>query len=105
MGWETSDRRSRLPANWAATARRILARDGHRCTFRFPNSGRCPVTEGLEVDHVEPSGSDEDSNLTTLCKRHHAMKSSREGHKAKAAKRTAIRKKFRREEPHPGLRV
>lgn len=105
MGWETSNRRSRLPPDWAATVRRILRRDGNRCTFRFPNGGRCPETTQLEVDHIEPSGSDEDWNLQVLCKRHHAMKTSREGSSALAAKRAAVSKKFRRSEPHPGLRV
>lgn len=103
MAWSSSDRRSRLPADWSSTVRRIKARDGHRCTFKFPNGGRCPITEGLEVDHVEPSGSDADDNLRTLCKRHHAMKSAKEGHAAKAAKKAEVRKKFRRSEAHPGL--
>jgi len=47
---------------------RILDRDGHQCVFEGPQNGR------LEVDHIVPlhrGGSNEDSNLRTLCAEHH----------------------------------
>lgn len=101
MGWETSDRRSRLPSDWAATVRRILNRDGQRCRFLFPNGGRCPAREDLQVDHIMPGDDHRDDNLQTLCARHHSMKSAKEGVAARAA-RKASNKKFRRVEQHPG---
>jgi 5-methylcytosine-specific restriction protein A len=42
-------------------------------------------------------------NLRSLCSWHHRQKSGAEGAAAKAAKRRAIEKKFRRTEKHPGL--
>lgn len=101
MPWSSSDRRSRLPKDWDTIVKRILARDDHRCRFLFPNKGRCPVREGLQVDHIVPSGSDDDSNLQTLCKRHHQMKTQRESAAARSARRE-LNKKFRRVDAHPG---
>lgn len=101
MPWSTSDRRSRLPANWGAITKAVKDRDGWRCTFRFPNGGRCPERELLEVDHVIPNDDDSLTNLATLCKRHHGMKSAKEGVAARAARKKA-NQKFRRVEKHPG---
>lgn len=104
-GWKGSDRRSRLPDDWSDRRLRVFDRDGHRCTYRFPNGGRCPERENLECDHVAPGDNHDLSNLTTLCKRHHQMKSSREGAAGLKAKRKAIEDRFGRKETHPGLLV
>jgi len=54
----------------AKTRLRILKRDDFKCT----NCGRSPATDPrvvLEVDHYEPvskDGSDDDTNLKTLCR-------------------------------------
>jgi hypothetical protein len=51
----------RLPER---TRQAVLERDGRRCT-------RCGSTERLEIDHVQPQargGSDDLSNLRTLCR-------------------------------------
>ena len=105
MGWETSDRRSRLPANWPKLRREQLARDGHRCTAILPDGTRCPAVTGLEVDHIEAK-TDDHSRLQSLCAGHHKAKTSREGHLAYMAKRREQRKRIEREfgnvEEHPG---
>lgn len=102
MAWETSDRRSRLPADWPRIRQRILRRDGHRCTHLDEDGLRCP-DRATDVDHVRAGDDNADSNLTSLCSAHHRVKSSREGGAAMAAKRRQIDKKFRRQETHPGL--
>lgn len=101
MAWATSDRRSRLPSDWPAIRRRILKRDGYRCTALMRDRTRC-TEEATDVDHIRPGDDHDDSNLTSLCGWHHARKSSREGGQALAAKRKKIHSKFRRTEDHPG---
>ena len=81
MGWETSDRRSRLPADWRRLRRLILERDEHRCTWT-DNGQRCrqPATD---VDHVNRGDDHTPANLRSLCSHHHARKSSSEGNRAR----------------------
>jgi 5-methylcytosine-specific restriction endonuclease McrA len=53
--------------------REVLQRDGHRCTFLGADGQRCPCTEGLEMDHLEPAretGSSGAEDLTTRCRVH-----------------------------------
>lgn len=101
-GWQNSDRRSRLPADWPKRRRRVLIRDGHRCTHRSADGVRCsePATD---VDHIVPGDDHRESNLRSLCAGHHRAKSSAEGARAQAAQRRRIDKRFRRTEDHPGL--
>jgi 5-methylcytosine-specific restriction enzyme A len=98
--WAGSDRRSRLPRNWASIRRRILARDGHKCQWRDYN-GWCgePATD---VDHVKAGDNHSDDNLRSLCTWHHGKKSAREGAAAAAARRQTLSERFRRDEGHPG---
>ncbi len=100
--WEGSDRRQRLPADWDKIRRRILRRDGHRCTHRDEYGKRCeePATD---VDHIVAGDDHREANLTSLCGWHHQRKSSREGALAKAKARRRADRKFRRTEDHPGL--
>lgn len=101
-GWQGSDRRERLPANWPAIRKRILRRDGHRCTARDQDGDRCPEA-ATDVDHVRRGDIHEDWNLTSLCEWHHDRKSATEGATAAAIQRAARRKKYRRTETHPGF--
>ena len=48
----------RMPPGWAATRRRILARDGGRCV-------QCG-TPATEVHHTQP-GREDDGSLVSLC--------------------------------------
>ncbi|AKY03312.1 HNH endonuclease [Streptomyces phage Aaronocolus] len=101
-GWSGSDRRERLPSNWQQIRRRILRRDGNRCTWVEYHGARCEEL-ATEVDHIVAGDNHDDSNLRSLCTWHHARKSASEGAAASAAKRRRIEKRFRRTEDHPGL--
>lgn len=100
-GWVNSNRRSELPADWAATRQRILARDSFRCTWIQDNK-RCKE-RATDVDHKKRGNDHSDANLRALCPGHHKRKSGQEGAEALAEKRQENSKKFRREEAHPGL--
>jgi 5-methylcytosine-specific restriction protein A len=66
---------------WRKKRKRILDRDGHRCTELLGNGERCPITTDLHVDHVTPKalgGSDSDDNLRTLCAMHNLRKGAKE---------------------------
>lgn len=77
---ETEARKIRSSALWQAARKRVLARDGNRCTFgtrigeRYWN-GRCPVVIQLDVHHVVPiedgGAALDEANLRTLCSTHH----------------------------------
>lgn len=61
---ELERRRRRWQSKRKKTAPRIFKRDGHKCRH-------CGSTKKLTVDHIVPlvnGGSDNDSNLQTLCK-------------------------------------
>lgn len=96
--WAGSERRSRLPANWPELVNKVKKRARKQCEKVLPSGRRCP-RKGTDVDHIIPGDDHRMTNLRLLCEAHHAPKSSREGHAAKAA----IKKKgLRQEEPHPG---
>jgi 5-methylcytosine-specific restriction endonuclease McrA len=89
MSWRTAP----LPPDWPRTARRILKRDRHKCYV-------CGA-KATEVDHVVPAskgGTDDDSNLRSICRRCHRAKTGREGQA-----RSPFRSAKRPAEPHPGL--
>src|ERR1044072_6624837 len=100
MAWETSDRRSRLPANWSALVKQVKVRDGGRCTWRLPSCKRCP-RPGTDVDHRVNDDNHDLSNLRLLCKHHHDKKTAREAWAGKRKKRQGRQKRVER---HPGLR-
>lgn len=89
----------------------ILERDGHRCVAALDDGSRCPVTEGLQADHIvnvaraTRLGWTEDemhdpSNGQALCPKHHEDKS-------KAEHREGVQhyhgRRYRPKERHPGL--
>ena len=93
MAWHTSNRRKRLPANWAALRRTVLARDGFRCQWRL-GERQCGA-EATEVHHLNEAGRNfgvEDNQpeaLVSLCTEHHQIATqtyAREQRLAKAAK-------------------
>lgn len=94
--WASSTRRSTLPPNWPTIRRRVLERDGWRCTA-VTDGQRC-TNRANQVDHITRGAGDHDSNLASLCAHHHARKSSAEGNAAR--RRLTAR---RQAERHPGL--
>ena len=104
VAWSrVSDRRRRLPSDWSSRRAAVLRRDGGRCQWKTDSVSVCgaPATD---VDHVVPGDDDSFGNLRALCREHHAWKSAREGHVALARMRREVAGRFRRVEPHPGLR-
>jgi hypothetical protein len=99
MGWETSDRRASLPANWPTVRAQRLAIDGHRCTATMRSGNRCR-DRATDVDHAGGPDDHDVAALRSLCSWHHDRKSSREG----AAARVQLSER-RRPEAHPGLIV
>lgn len=96
MGWETSNRRSRLPADWRARRAAVFARAGNQCEYE-ENDQRC-LAPAEECDHIRPNDDHSLGNLQALCHRHHAMKTAQQrrlGYRARSNKRA--------EEPHPGI--
>ncbi len=94
--WEGSDRRARLPANWASVVRPLVfATYGDVCHV-------CGRSGSDDVDHLVNG---DDHSLENLRPIHydpcHKQKSSLEGNAANAARRA--RGKYPRER-HPGLR-
>ena len=75
MAWDTSNRRERLPSNWAQLRRFVLSRDKHRC--QVIEGRRLCLRYAREVHHrVEAGdGMDDDSpeNLMAICSRHHKL--------------------------------
>lgn len=94
-------RRQPLPRGWHKIRQRILHRDHGLCQEYDALFGICgqPATD---VDHIDPDGPQADpSNLRSLCRPHHQLKSSREGAAAMLARKP---RRLRAPEAHPGLK-
>lgn len=105
MGWETSDRRSRLPADWLRIVHRVKRRalrtsklGIEQCEKRLPSGARCP-RKGTDVDHRIPNDDHSETNLQLLCPTHHERKTVQEAAQGRAAFK---RSKYRPSEDHPG---
>ena len=96
-GWQSSNRRGRLPANWDTIRAAVLHRDHNVCQIRGP---RCTII-ATEADHVHAGDDHTMTNLQAACTPCHRAKSSSEGGTAAAQRRRSMQ---RRTEPHPGLR-
>lgn len=103
LAWESSQRRESLPSNWSQIRKRILKRDGDRCTASMRDGSRCPTTTGLEVHHTGKANDHREHLLTVLCSWHHAKETAEQSRKAKAIQRSKIRNKFRWSEEHPSM--
>ncbi len=94
-GWQGSDRKSRLPSNWATIRRKVLDRD--------PICKLCGVRPSTHCDHIEAkTDAHAEDRLQGVCEPCHLQKSSREGLAAQRANPRPGR--TRPQEPHPGLR-
>lgn len=95
--WDASDRRSRLPGDWAKRRAQVFKRDGYRCVW-VERGKRC-TEDATDCDHIIPNDDHGLENLRALCAAHHDIKTRED----LAAKRREIRQRFRRTETHPGL--
>lgn len=98
MAWDTSDRKSRLPSDWTVRRVRVLRRDGYRCQARDSLGIQCGDPAN-QVDHIVHGDDHDYDNLQSLCRWHHARKSSAEG----AAARKPKARQAREPEAHPGM--
>lgn len=97
MTWETSNRASRLPKDWAQRKARVKRRDHGRCQASKHNP-RCNG-KGTEIDHIRRGDNHSLFNLQLLNHYCHADKTKAENiadRKARAAM------KRRPAEKHPG---
>lgn len=98
-GWKGSNRRAELPKDWSAIRRRILERDGGRCTWIMPSGRRCK-TAATDVDHIGDKHDHGDDNLRSLCGFHHDLHTADQAGTARGKRANAFR---RPPEQHPGL--
>lgn len=105
MSWETSDRRSELPPDWAQRVKAVWSRDRGRCRWTLPMSGaRCP-RPGSDVDHRYAPNRHELDDLWLLCREHHDQKTQREARLGRYLKQKKQGRRTRPPEAHPGLRL
>ena len=93
----TGERSKRLPSNWAALRKRVLARDGYQCRIR---SHVCSF-HATEVDHIVAGDNHDLGNLQSVCSDCHKQKTSFEASSASRRKREL---KLRPRDRHPGER-
>ena len=98
MGWETSNRKAELPADWSLRRMRVLRRDSYKCQARDSLGVLCGFPAN-QCDHIEPGPNHDEDNLQALCQWHHDRKSSREGAAARRPRPT----QRRAPEQHPGM--
>ncbi|MFI0940908.1 HNH endonuclease [Streptomyces sp. NPDC021020] len=79
IGWENSNRESRLPANWHKLRARVKRRDGGLCK----SCGR----PGTQVDHIIRGDNHALENLQLLCEPCHTRKTQAESAEARRAQR------------------
>lgn len=90
MGWENSDRRDRLPADWEAIRKAVFRRDLYRCRWQLPGGDLCRAV-ATDVDHIVAGDDHSMSNLQALCRPHHERKSALEGVEARRQKKDSSR--------------
>jgi 5-methylcytosine-specific restriction protein A len=98
--WQGSDRRARLPEDWAERRQLVLIRDRHRCQHVREDTGKPCLVRARDVDHVIANDNHDLSNLQALCGWHHDQKSGREGGIASGKARRATRDA--KKKPHAG---
>lgn len=97
MAWSTSDRRQRLPANWAAIRAKVKVRAHGRCQA-VTHERDCDLI-GTDADHIHAGDDHRMANLQWLSSPCHRAKTDRET-AARNAARATIR--IRPTERHPG---
>lgn len=100
-GWEGSNRRNELPADWPKIRAQVKKRAHGRCEEILYGSGRQCPRFGTDADHIADPEDHGLANLRWLCPYHHGSKSSWQGNQERRDKAS---RRFRPPEPHPGLR-
>lgn len=95
-GWYNSNRRQRLPKDWASRVARVKERAAGVCEANLPSGKRCG-RQGRDVDHKIRNDNHDLSNLQLLCGFHHDLKTQGE---ARAARQRFMPKR-RPVEGHP----
>lgn len=86
-----------LPRDWPAITKRILERDGYRCTAIRSDDTRCPQ-RATDVHHVGDENDHSDANLMSMCGWHHDRLTAAKANAARVRKTTRFPS-----EKHPGL--
>lgn len=94
MSWDTSNRRSRLPANWFTVIRPHILKRDPRCKLQYQGC----TGKSTQVDHIDRGDDHRYSNLQGVCAKCHATKSAREGRQAQLTRR---QRRLRPLEEHP----
>jgi 5-methylcytosine-specific restriction protein A len=94
MGWESSNRKRRLPRDWHRLRAIVLRNANHQCEV-IEEGKRCP-NNATDVDHIIAGDDHSIGNLRAICTQHHKVKSSHEGNAARKQKYS------RKSELHPG---
>ena len=97
MPWSTSDRRSRLPANWPQLCRQVKTRANGRCQAE-KHDPRCDGI-GTDNDHIIPGDDHRIENMQWLSGPCHRAKTA---HESAARNQHTAALKRRPSEPHPG---
>lgn len=97
MTWDTSNRRSRLPADWFSRVRPDILRRDPICKLQYPMCTRVST----QVDHVTLGDDHSYANLEGVCAACHAHKSALEGRITQLTRR---QRRFRPLERHPSDR-
>lgn len=87
MGWAGSDRRDRLPRNWASLRLRVLEAAGYGCQWVRTDTGLRCGRYANQCDHVIAGDDHSRANLQALCEWHHKLKTGREATAAREARR------------------
>lgn len=80
--WDSSNRKSELPADWPQRRRRVGDRDGWRCQWPRTGRGICG-SPARDCDHREGSHDHRDEALWMLCRFHHNRKTQGESAEAR----------------------
>jgi len=86
-----------LPTDWPLIQRRILERDGHRCTELLSDDTRCR-REATDVHHMGDANDHRDAMLRAVCGWHHDRLTAAKANAARVRKTTRFPS-----EKHPGV--
>lgn len=100
MVWSTSDRKERLPDDWAKIRAAVKARAKGRCQAN-PHAPGCGGW-GRDADHIKPGDDHSMSNLQWLSGPCHRAKTNRESADRNRERKAA---RYRPTEQHPGRRT